>query len=91
MGIFLSEPLRCAQELRDSLAIDEPMYLHTAGQAVGDARAYGIYTALDEVVKVALWLMRMREFLQGEAVDPRGGVIERLLQEQPQSVVHEVD
>lgn len=76
---FLTEPLRCARELRERLPITEDMYLHVAGQAIGDARAYVLYTALDEVMKCSLWLMRMREFLQGEPADPRAGVVERLL------------
>lgn len=76
---FIKEPLRCATELRETLPINEEMYLHTAGQAVGDARGFVIYTALDEVVKASLWLMRMQDLVQGERTDPRAGVIERLL------------
>jgi hypothetical protein len=76
---FVSEPIQCAARLRELVGVDENMYLHTAGQAVGDARGYVIYTALDEVVKAALWLMRIRDFLQGDTSDPRSGVVERLL------------
>src|SRR5687767_887252 len=63
--------LRGAAELRGRLNIDEETYLTVAGQALGNARDYIVYTALDEVEKTAMYLMRLRELLQGEPIKPR--------------------
>lgn len=76
---FIYEPLQCANALRAHMRLDEASYVGVAGQAHADARAYVVYTALDEVQKTSLWLIRMRELIQGDAVDPREGYVERLL------------
>lgn len=76
---FISEPLQCASALREHLGLDEESYLRVAGQSHADARAYVVYTALDEVQKTSMWLMRVREFVQGDPVKPSDGTIERLL------------
>ena len=55
--------LRCATALRRQLGLDEETYVLVAAPAIGDSRAYVIYTALDEVKKTALHLMRLREYL----------------------------
>jgi hypothetical protein len=75
---FIGEPLRCARDLRDQLGLDETNYLRVAGQALADPRAHVLYTALDEVQKTSIWLIRSMEQIQGEVVDPSKGAIERL-------------
>jgi len=76
---FISQALKGAAVLRGRLGITEELYLTVAGQALADARAYVLYTALDEVVKAAMYLMRLHDFLQGDAVSPRAGALDRVL------------
>ena len=76
---FISQALRGAALLRERLGITEALYLTVAGQTLADARAYVLYTALDEVVKAAMYLMRLHDFLQGEPVSPRAGAMDRVL------------
>ncbi|MFA5033952.1 MAG: hypothetical protein WC614_13170 [bacterium] len=56
--------IKGANELRKELCIDEQSYLFVAGQSHADARAYVLYTALDEVQKTSIYLMSLRELLQ---------------------------
>lgn len=70
--------LRGASGLRKCLKIEEQTYLHVAGQALYDAKAYVLYTALDEVKKTSMYLMRLREFFGGPPVSPRTDRLSRL-------------
>jgi hypothetical protein len=70
--------LRGAKALRDRLHMDEQDYLHVAGAARADCRAHVLYTALDEVKKTALYLMRLREFFDAP-IDPRENRVTRLV------------
>jgi hypothetical protein len=85
---FTGHVLSCAGEIRRSLSMDEDSFTRTAGQAVADARAFVIYTALDEVTKASMWLMRIRDFLRDDVVESKEGVIERLLNESVQEEQH---
>jgi hypothetical protein len=71
--------LKGAKALREKLPIDEDGYLFVAGPAWGDCRAYVLYTALDEVKKCAIYLMRLRELLDGPPVSPRDDRVSRLM------------
>lgn len=71
--------LQGAKALRKQLSIDEPDYLFVAGPAWQDCRAYVLYTALDEVKKCAIYLMRLREPLEGPPVSPRDDRVSRLM------------
>jgi hypothetical protein len=77
--IPISIGLKAASALRDCLGIDEQSYLHVAGQAWHDARAYILYTALDEVKNTSMYLMRLREVLEGPAVSPHTDRLSRLV------------
>ncbi len=68
-----------ASALRVLLSADEEMYLTAAGQSWADPRAYVLYTALDEVEKTAMYLLRLRDFMQGPELAPREDRITRLL------------
>jgi hypothetical protein len=70
--------LRGAKALREHLQIQEQDYLFVAGFSMADCRAYVLYTALDEVKKTALYLMRQRDFFDGP-VDPRNNRLTRLI------------
>jgi len=71
--------LKGAAALREFVPIDEEGYLVVAAPAWGDSRAYVLYTALDEVKKSAIYLMRLREHLDGPPMSPREDRISRLL------------
>jgi hypothetical protein len=71
--------LKGASALRTLLAVDEDSYLTVAGQSWGDPRAYVLYTALDEVKKTAMYLVRLRDLLQGPELVPSEDRITRLL------------
>jgi hypothetical protein len=71
--------LKAAEALREHLNIDEKSFLFVHGQAWADTRAYLIYTALDEVQKTSMYLMRLQEFFEEEKVDPKSGRLERLI------------
>jgi hypothetical protein len=58
---FIDAGLRAAHEIRKILKIDELGFVHVAGQAHADSRAYFLYAALDEVEKAALHLMQLRD------------------------------
>jgi hypothetical protein len=64
LDFFVLTPLRLASRIQARLGVDELNYLHVAGQAHHDARAYFLYGALDEVIKAAIAAMRWREFLK---------------------------
>ena len=70
--------LRGAKALRDQLRMGEQDYLHVAGAARADCREHVLYTALDEVKKTALYLMRLREFFDAP-IDPRDNRLSRLV------------
>lgn len=70
--------LRGAKALGDQLGMSEQDYLHVAGAARADCRAHVLYTALDEVKKTALYLMRLREFFDAP-IDPRDNRVTRLV------------
>ena len=70
--------LKGAQALRDRLPIRELDYLRVAGSAMADARAYVIYTALDEVQKTAMYFMRLRDFFD-QPIDPKDTLVSRLV------------
>jgi hypothetical protein len=72
--IPIGEGLRCAAELRSYLSIDERKYLLFAGQALDDCRGYILYSALDEVKKASMHLMRLRELLDEKEEAPEQSV-----------------
>jgi hypothetical protein len=76
---FIKQPLRGAAELRKHLSINEDTYLTTAPQAFPDARSYVIYTALDEVKKTSMHLMRLAELIDCPPFSPRSDRLDRLL------------
>lgn len=57
--------LKTASALRKYLSIDEQYYIHVAGQSCSNPKEHVLYTALDEVKKTAMYLMRLQEFYQG--------------------------
>ncbi len=76
---FIKQSLRGAAELRKHLPIDEASYLTSAGQTFTDARAYLVYTALDEVKKTSIYLTRLAELIDGPPLSPRTDRLERLV------------
>ena len=62
--------LKGGAALRELLGVDEESYLYAAGQSWADPRSYVLYTALDEVDKTAMYLLRIRELLSGPTVSP---------------------
>jgi hypothetical protein len=71
--------LQGADELRRVIGLDEESYLRVAGQSHADVRGYILYTAADEVQKTSIYLMRLREYLQGDAVSPLAGQLDRVM------------
>ena len=71
--------LQGASELRTAIGLTEEGYLRVAGQSHADARGYLLYTAADEVQKTAIYLMRLREYVQGEVMSPFQGQLERTI------------
>lgn len=63
---FVNAPLRAAVGLQKRLPIHEMSYRHVIGYAHGDARAYFLYGAVDEVIKVSVAGIRWLELLSGE-------------------------
>ncbi len=71
---FVNAPLRAAVGLQKHLPIHEMSYRHVIGYAHGDARAYFLYGALDEVIKTTVAEIRWLNLLgdEGESTDPEG-------------------
>lgn len=74
----ITTALRCAKALREKLTLDESTFLFVSGFSLSDPRQYIIYTALDEVKKTALYLMRLQEVFL-DTVSPSENRIARLL------------
>ncbi len=79
---FIDLNLKAAEEIRKELKIDDESFLFVHGQSWADTRSYVIYTALDEVQKMAFYLTRMRELLEDAKVDPRSERLQRLISEE---------
>lgn len=71
--------LQGAEAIREVLRVDEGSYLRVAGATWADPRSYVLSTALDEVTKTAMHLMRIREFLSGGTISPHDDRMSRLL------------
>jgi len=70
--------IRGTQALRKKLAITEEDFLFVSGPSFADSRAYVLYTALDEVIKTAMYLMRLQELMEGPQISPREDMMSRL-------------
>lgn len=68
--IYIDWGIRGGNELRACLGVDEDMFVRTFGSAVFDTRGYFLYAAIDEVQKAAIHLMRLRELLSGDEINP---------------------
>jgi hypothetical protein len=68
-----------ANQLREKLAIREEAYLFVSGSAFADCRAYVLYTALDEVTKTAMCLIRLQELMQGPQISAGEDMVSRLV------------
>jgi len=77
-GAHIDLSLKGARALRDKLGVDENSYLFVSGATWADCRANFLYTALDEVHKCAIYLLRLAEYLDGPDVSPHGDWISRL-------------
>jgi hypothetical protein len=77
--LFIDFGLRGGMELKTYLGVSEQMFVHTAGQAAADSRAFVLYAALDEMQKAAVHLMRFQELLSDEDVPPLSAPESRLL------------
>lgn len=71
--IPIGEGLRCAEELRKYLSIDETNYLLISGYSLENPRNYVLYVALDEVMKTSIHLMRLRDLLDEKDTTKQSG------------------
>ena len=76
--IPIKASIRAAQALRTILTITEQDYLFISSHSFEDCRSFLLYGVLDEVMKVAIYLMRLQEFFDGPKVSPGEDLASRL-------------
>lgn len=79
--MFIDWAIRGSEALREHVSINEEMFVRIHGQTVGDARAYFIYSALDECQKAGMHLMRLEQLLSGDEISPLADRPSRLVVE----------
>ncbi|HOW86906.1 MAG TPA: hypothetical protein P5119_12980 [Candidatus Aminicenantes bacterium] len=77
--IPISSSLQAAKAIKAALPINESDYLFISGYSFSDCRSFLLYGILDEVMKVAIYLLRLQEFMSGPDIPQEEDLVSRLV------------